>query len=100
MTEAAPSQEGRPLFPLGETVATPSALAALDIAGVTPETLLACHERGDWGDLSDHDRQMNDRALPSGGRLLSAYRLPDGTRVWIVTEADRSATTLLLPDDY
>ena len=100
MSETSPFLGGVPLFPLGETVATPSALAALDLAGIAPEALLARHERGDWGDLSGHDRQMNGQALSSGGRLLSAYVLPNDTRVWIVTEADRSVTTLLLPDDY
>ncbi len=90
----------RPLFPYGRAVATPGALAALSRAGVAPEALLDRHVRGDWGELCDEDRRMNAEALPAGGRLLSAYALPDGTRLWIITEADRSATTLLLPEEY
>jgi len=89
-----------PLFPYGQAVATPGALAALSLAGVSPEALLDRHVRGDWGDLCEEDRQMNAEALSAGGRLLSAYALPDDTRVWIITEADRSATTLLLPHEY
>jgi len=53
--------------------------------------------RGDWGDLDEHDRRENERALQGNGRLLSAYDLPDGSTVWAITEADRSATTLLTP---
>ena len=89
-----------PLFPYGRAVATPGALAALSLAGIAPEALLDRHVRGDWGELCEEDRQMNAEALSTGGRLLSAYALPDGTRVWIITEADRSATTLLLPHEY
>jgi hypothetical protein len=89
-----------PLFPYGRAVATPGALAALSQAGVAPEALLDRHVRGDWGELCEDDRRMNAEALSTGGRLLSAYALPDGTRVWIITEADRSATTLLLPQEY
>jgi len=97
MTDAMPP---RPLFPYGRTVATPGALAALSLAGVAPEALLSRHVRGDWGELCEEDRQMNAEALSTGRRLLSAYALPDDTRVWIITEADRSATTLLLPHEY
>ena len=100
MTETTSVPSGMPLFPLGQTVATPGALAALDLAGVVAEALLDRHMRGDWGALGEDDRQTNAQALTSGERLLSAYVLPDATRVWIITEADRSATTLLLPSDY
>jgi len=89
-----------PLFPYGQTVATPGALAALSLAGVAPEALLDRHVCGDWGDLCEDDRRMNAKALSAGVRLLSAFSLPDGTRLWIVTEADRLATTLLLPEEY
>lgn len=89
-----------PLFPYGRAVATPGALAALSLAGVVPEALLGRHVRGDWGELCEEDRRMNAEALSTGGRLLSVYALPDETRVWIITEADRSATTLLLPHEY
>jgi len=87
-------------FPLGRIVATPGILAALDEAGQTPLEFLARHARGDWGDLDEHDRQENELSLVGGFRLLSAYNLSNGTRIWIITEADRSATTLLLPSEY
>ncbi len=100
LTDSIPPRAGDPQFPLGQIVATPSALAALSLAGVPPETLVDRHAHGDWGDLCEEDRAMNDGAVSAGGRLLSAYALPDGARVWIITEADRTATTLLLPDEY
>ena len=100
MTEKTLRPSSKPLFPLGHIVATPGALAALDLAGVAPEALLDRHVHGDWGDLSEGDRKLNGEALSAGERLLSTYVLPGATRVWIITEADRSATTLLLPSDY
>ena len=87
-------------FALGQVVATPGALAALAQSGQTPEALLARHAGSDWGDVDEHDRRENNRSLTQGLRLLSVYALPGGTKVWIITEADRSATTLLLPDEY
>ena len=87
-------------FPLGRVVATPGALGALEEAGQTPLEFLARHARGDWGELDEHDRQENELSLVHGFRLLSAYSLSNGTRIWIITEADRSATTLLLPSEY
>ena len=95
-----PAAGAAPRFSLGRVVATPAALAALVVAKVSPHTPLARHARSDWDDLDDHDRQENERALADVTRLLSAYRLPDGSKLWIITEADRSATTLLLPDEY
>ena len=92
-----PIPAGPPRFPLGQLVATPAALASLVAAGVSPWSLLARHAQGDWGDLGEEDRQLNVLALIQGSRLLSAYTLPDKTRVWVVTEADRSATSLILP---
>ncbi len=89
-----------PPFALGQVVATPGALAALASAGQPPEVLLTRHAQGDWGDLCEEDRRENDRSLVRGLRLLSAYALPDGTKLWIITEADHSATTLLLPSEY
>ncbi len=100
MPETADTSLGGPLFPLGRTVATPGVLGALALAGVMPQALLDRHARGDWGELDEEDRRANGQALSTGGRLLSAYALPDGVRVWVITEADRSATTLLLPEDY
>jgi hypothetical protein len=58
------------------------------------------HATGDWGEMCDDDKQSNEAAIGHGTRLLSAYRLCDQTKVWIITEADRSATTILLPEEY
>lgn len=92
----------RPRFPLGQVVATPGALQALTDAGQTPQEFLTRHITGDWGDLGDEDRQENERSLKDGCRLLSAYLLRDQTKtkIWIITEADRSSTCLLLPEEY
>ena len=89
-----------PRFPLGHIVATPGALRAIESAGDTPYQFLNRHLQGDWGDLDEHDRLENERSLNDGCRLLSAYHLRDGTKIWIITEADRSATTILLPQEY
>jgi hypothetical protein len=83
------------LFQLGQLLATPGVLNL----GVDLPALLARHASGDWGDLSDDDRDANERALHIGARILSAYTLPQG-RVWIITEADRASTTALLPEEY
>ena len=89
-----------PGFSLGQIVATPGALEALEEAGERPATLLKRHIAGDWGEMDEHDRRENDRSLEDGCRLLSAYTLATGTKLWIITEADRSSTTLLLPSEY
>ena len=89
-----------PRFPLGQIVATPGALEALAEAGERPAALLKRHITGDWGEVDEHDRQENDRSLGDGCRLLSAYTLSTGEKLWIITEADRSSTTLLLPSEY
>lgn len=90
------------LFRYGEVVATPASLAALE--ALPPETagsLLKRHLSGDWGDMDAHDRAANDRALKHGGRLFSQYRIPNKSlTIWIITEADRSVTTILLPEEY
>lgn len=89
------------LFPLGQIVATPGALAALGKAGQTPLDFLSRHVCGDWGELDEHDRKENELSLKRGFRLLSSYRTgADDTKVWVITEADRSVTTLLLPEEY
>ena len=88
------------LFPLGRIVATPGALEALTAAAVHPTALLARHAVGDWGELCDEDRRENEFSLNRGLRLLSSYRLPTGATVWLITESDRSATTLLVPSEY
>lgn len=85
-------------FPLGQTVITPNAAASVEHADVL--AALRRHASGDWGELGEEDRAANDRALVEGTRLLSAYRARNGTRFWIITEADRSVTTILLPEDY
>jgi hypothetical protein len=90
----------RPLFPLGRIVATPGALEALHNARQDARELLARHVRGDWGTLSADDWNENDFAVTRTLRLLSAYHLTTGEKMWIITEADRSATTLLLPSEY
>ncbi len=90
----------RPLFPLGQVVATPGALEFLATAGQTPDEFLRLHVVGNWGEVDDEDKQANDDALKSGARLLSAYRTLKGERLWVITEADRSSTCLLLPSEY
>lgn len=87
-------------FPLGDLVATPGALSALEKNGVVPMRLISRHMKGDWGDVPPDDAAANTNALRIGARLLSSYALPDGARIWIITEADRSSTTLLLPEEY
>jgi hypothetical protein len=85
-------------FSLGALVSTPGVLEAL-----TPDeilTALSRHVRGDWGDLDEEDRQENELSLREGFRLLSAYRSSKGVKFWIITEADRSVTTVLLPEEY
>jgi hypothetical protein len=87
-------------FPLGQVVATPGALEALENAGHTPQEFLDRHVAGDWGEVSDHDRQENEDALLHGFRLLSVYMTRLGEKLWVLTEADRSSTTFLLPHEY
>jgi hypothetical protein len=89
-----------PKFPLGQVVSTPGALKALNETGQSPMTFLDRHVSGDWGDLDAEDRQENELSLIEGCRILSAYHLADGTKIWIITEADRSSTCVLLPDEY
>lgn len=89
------------LFPTGQIVATPEVLNLLAEHHIEAFTLILRHQAGDWGDaLGAEDVARNDEALRSGGRLLSSYRIGTGTVVWVITEADRSATTILRPDDY
>jgi len=90
-----------PLFASGQIVATPGALDLLKRSALSPGALLRRHLTGDWGDLCGDDRARNNAALEQGCRVLSAYTLGStGRKVWIITEADRSVTTLLLPDEY
>jgi hypothetical protein len=92
-------------FPLGRLAATPGALEAMEASGQTAEFFLARHASGDYGEVNDEDRQLNDEALIHGDRILSAYRTLKGVKVWVITEAaddngHRAATTILLPDEY
>jgi hypothetical protein len=86
----------QPRFPLGRTVATPGALAL----GIDLTSYLRRHHCGDWGDLCAEDKQMNEDALQHGDRILSAYQVGGGERIYIITEADRSSTCILLPEEY
>ena len=95
-----PHNDTAPRFGLGQVMATPGALTALMAAGQTPLAFLDRHIRGDWGELPPEDVVENERALTVGTRLFSAYTLSDGARLWIITEHDRSVTTLLLPQEY
>ena len=88
------------LFGLGVLVSTPGALEAISKSGETIETFLARHSTGDWGDVCPDDKKENDLSATSGFRLLSVYKLPDGRKIWVITEADRSSTTVLLPEEY
>lgn len=109
-----------PRFALGRVVATPGALALMHVTNSNPFVLLAKHVTGDWGEIDPEDVQTNEDAVAHGLRVLSAYRLPlqhapeeggsaaqstprldvDDDRIWVITEADRSVTTLLLPEEY
>jgi hypothetical protein len=97
--ERKPLPDQEPLFALGQVVSTRGALDAFEQAGQDPLDLLSRHVTGDWGELEDEDRATNNWSLKEGARLLSAYTLSSGVRIWIITEADRSATTFLLPEE-
>ncbi|WP_230463690.1 hypothetical protein [Burkholderia ubonensis] len=89
-----------PRFKLGRIFATPAALEVIAEARVSIIDLLIRHMRGDWGDLSESDGQQNELSINAGLRLLSSYALLSGRTVWVITEWDRSSTTVLLPHDY
>jgi hypothetical protein len=90
-----------PKFELGRVVATPGALRAIRSSGQSPSDFLRRHINGDWGEhLDGHDRKQNLIALREGGRIVSTYQTRAGDDIWIITEDDRSATTLLLPSEY
>lgn len=95
----------KPLFQSLRTLATPAAIQALAAAKVPEDSLLGQHFAGDWGDVDPDDGDANDQAIDTGARILSAYVLPTGVRVWVMTEAAsdsgvRPATTILLPTEY
>src|SRR2546422_9639607 len=87
-------------FLLGQLVATPGALKALEEAGQSPLEFLSRHQQGDWGELSEEDKKENEFSILNDLRILSAYTLTTGVKIWVITEADRSATTILLPEEY
>lgn len=90
--------QGDAKFPLGQVMATPGAMEALTPTEIT--TALLRHQRGDWGDLCQEDIDENERALREGSRLFSAYQPAGSVKFWIITEWDRSVTTVLLPSEY
>ena len=87
-------------FPLGTIYLTKGTIAALELAKRTPFGYLKRHVSGDWGDLCPEDIHENEFSLKQGFRLFSAYILPTGVKIWIITEHDRSSTTVLLPEEY
>jgi hypothetical protein len=89
-----------PKFRLGKLVSTPGALAALTEAGQSPMVFVSQHVVGNWGVCCEEDRQANEDALKNGDRLFSVYRTAKGVKIWIITEADRSSTCILLPEEY
>lgn len=96
----AASQLGAPLFALGQLLATPKAIALLEEAGDNPAIYLARHVAGDWQEMPPPDQAQNRLAAQGGARVFSSYRLGTGRRIWVITEADRSCTTILSPDEY
>ena len=86
----------QPRFPLGQTVATPGAIAL----GINLASYMHRHHCGDWGDLCDEDKQSNEEALEDGFRILSCYQVGGGNRIYIITEAGRQSTCVMLPDEY
>lgn len=95
----------RPKFVLGQVVATPGALDALQEAGQSPSDFISLHVRGDWGQVSPDDARLNDEALVDGSRILSAYKTLKGVKLWVITEAiddegNRASTCILLPTEY
>lgn len=87
-------------FELGVVVATPGALEVLGNLEVSPSELVERHAAGDWGDVPSEDARENEYGLQYGFRVISSYPLPGGERIWVITEADRSSTCLLLPTEY
>lgn len=89
-----------PLFSPGKIVATPGAIEAMNKHNCLPETLLQKHLFGDWGSVDAEDAASNDAAVKCGDRILSSYRISETVRIWLITEWDRSVTTILLPSEY
>lgn len=90
----------KPLFSLGQLVATPGALEALQEAGQEPAVFLSRHVAGDWGDCCAEDAALNDQAIQEETRIFSVYHTLKDAKIWVITEADRSSTCILLPSEY
>jgi hypothetical protein len=89
----------KPMFSLGQIGITEGAVEALERTNILATSIVQRHVMGDWGDVNDQDKRTNELALEMGGRILSSYKLPDHTEIWVTTEPDRSATTVLLPGE-
>lgn len=92
-------------FSLGQTLATPGALQAIEESGQAPSDFIARHVSGDWGDLSEEDKRLNEISLKVGSRIFSVYRTANGVELWVITEGTdeagkRAATTIVLPEEY
>jgi hypothetical protein len=90
----------KPLFTLGQVVATPGALKAIEASGDSLSSYLSRHITGDWGEVDAHDMKENELSLGQGFRLMSVYTLSTGVKICVITEADRSSTCILLPEEY
>jgi hypothetical protein len=90
----------KPLFKLGRVVLTPGAAEVLDASDQSPWTFLIRHMSGDWGELDPGDKKLNDEAVREGSRIMSVYLAANGSKLWVISEADRSSTAILLPDEY
>lgn len=88
------------MFPLGSLIISPAAYELLDQQNISPDSLFERHALGDWGDVTDSDKKANDLAIEMGGRILSSYMLPNAERVWVTTDPERTATTILLPCEH
>jgi hypothetical protein len=88
------------LFPLGQLYATPGAMDALSEAGQGAAEFLSRHQRGDWSEMCEEDRRENEFSVDKRLRIFSAYHTSQGVKLWVITEADRSVTTILLPSEY
>ena len=99
------NQNSKPLFDLGQIVATPDCIEALKASGEQPAKFLRRHVTGDFGDLDEEDRVLNEQAVTNGDRIFSAYVLQNGTKIWVITEmkgddGKRASTCCLLPENY
>jgi len=89
-----------PLFPLGKLAITPGAQKAMEKNAANPIPYLTRHQSGDWGDVGEEDAEVNKASLKYGNRIMSVYYLYDETKIWVITEADRYCTTIILPEEY